>query len=399
MSLNFGPTLLAIPGPSIMPERVLRAMHRASPNIYEGELIDLTDTLFPDLQTVAQTKNDVAIYIANGHGAWEAAIKNTLVAGDKVLVLSTGRFAIGWAELADTHGIDVQLLDFGMQGDADPAQVEAALRADTKGEIKALLTVQTDTSSSVINDIPMLREAINNAGHDCLFMVDCIASLGCDRFEMDAWGVDVMVAACQKGLMTPAGLAFVYYNEKGEEARKRAKPGYYWDWIPRTRGDMFYQQFAGTAPTHHLFGLREALDILVHEEGIENVWARHKTIATAYWAAVDAWGEGGEMHHNIPTKEKRSTAVSTIATGTGDAKRLRQWTEHKAGMTLGIGLGFGEVDSDDYDRHFRIGHMGHQNVPMAMGVIGAIECGLKALNIPHGEGAASAAAAVIAAVG
>ena len=396
MSLKFGPTLLAIPGPSVMPERVLRAMHRASPNIYEGELIEMVDTLYPDLKTVAQTKGQVALYIANGHGAWEAALKNTICLGDKVLVLKTGRFAAGWGELAETHGIEVQALDFGMQGDADPDKLEQVLRADTEKSIKAVLTVQADTASSVINDIPKLREAIDRSGHDAMFMVDCIASLGCDRFLMDEWGVDLMVAGCQKGLMTPAGMSFVYFNDRAKEARKRANPGHYWDWVPRTAGDIFYQKFAGTAPTHHLYGLHEALDILVHEEGIENAWTRHNTIAKAVWAAVDAWGTSGSLCHNIEEADKRTVAVSTIATAPDDATRLRKWTEQEAGLTLGIGLGFGEPGSDEWNRRFRIGHMGHQNVPMTMGVLGTIDSGLKALGIDHGDGALSAAATVLA---
>ncbi len=395
MSLKYGPSVMAIPGPSVMPERVLRAMHRSSPNIYEGELIELTDTLFPDLKTVVGTKFDAAIYIANGHGVWEGVIKNTLNAGDKALVISTGRFAMGWAELAATHDIDVQILEFGMQGHAEADKLEEILRQDAKGEIKAVLTVQADTASSVINNIQNLRAAIDNAKHDALFMVDCIASLACDHYEMDKWGVDVTVAACQKGLMTPPGLGFIFYNDKAELAQKRTSPGFYWDWLPRSRPDMFYQQFAGTAPTHHLYGLREALDMLVHEEGLDNAWARHKTIAAAVWAAIDAWGENGDIRLNIPHSEHRTTAVTTVATGKGDAKRIRQWCEDEAGMTLGIGLGFEVAGPNEYDRHFRIGHMGHQNAPMIMGILGTLDCALKALDIPHGGGALTAASSVL----
>ena len=396
MSLNFGPTQLAIPGPSVMPERVLRAMHRPSPNIYEGELIELTDTLFPDLRTVAQTTGDVAIYIANGHGAWEAAVKNTLVAGDRVVVLGTGRFGVGWGELAQSHGIDVHLLDFGMHSDADVDQLHNVLAADKAGEIRAVLTVQADTATSVLNDIQAIRRCMDNADHSALLMVDCIASLGCDEFRMDDWGVDVMVAGCQKGLMTPAGISFVYFNERAKEARKRAEPGFYWNWVDRTEGPIFYQKFGGTAPTHHLYGLREALNILVKEEGMENAWARHRTLANAIWSALDAWGNGGALHHNIEEHAKRTTAVSTVTTGPEDAARLRQWTETEAGLTLGIGLGFGEPGSPDWRRRFRIGHMGHQNVPMTMGVLGTIDAGLKALGIAHGDGALEAASRVIA---
>ena len=396
MSLNFGPKILAIPGPSVMPERVLSAMHRPSLNIYEGELIEITESIYPDLLTVAQTKGQVAIYIANGHGAWEAALRNMFVEGDKILILTTGRFAANWGILAESIAIDVQVLNFGMQGDADPAKVAEILNADKNHTIKAVLTVQTDTASSVRNDVPALSKSIKETGHPALFMVDCIASLGCDEFRMDEWQVDVMIAACQKGLMTPAGISFVYFNDKAAEARKRAKPGQYWDWTLRGKSEQYYQKFCGTAPTQHIFGLREALNILVHEEGVEAVWKRHETISTAYWAAIKAWGEAGELVHNISDPSKRSRAVSTVTTGEGDAANIRKWTEQNAGVTLGIGLGFGEYGTSEFNRRFRIGHMGHQNIHMVMGVIGAIDCALKALNIPHGDGAMVSASRVLA---
>ncbi len=393
MSLNFGRPLLSIPGPSIIPDRVLNAMHRPSPNIYEGPLVDMVDTLFPDLRAVAKTKHQVAIYIANGHGAWEAALKNTLNAGDKILVLGTGKFAITWAEMAESHGINTQVIDFGMQEDADPTILADALKADTKDEIKAVLTVQADTASSVINDIPALRKTINETSHNALFMVDCIASLGCDEFHMDDWGVDVMMTGCQKGLMTPAGISFVYFNDKASQARKRAQPGEYWDWVLRTQTDLFYRQFDGTAPTHHIYGLREALDMLVHEEGIEAAWARHKTIANAVWATIECWGKGTEISHNIKDKAKRSTAVSTLKTGDSEAPKIRKWCESNAGLTLGIPLGF---EGKDADCHLRIGHMGHLNPPMIMGTLGTMETAMKALDIPHGSGALSAASQILA---
>ena len=393
MSLNFGRPLLSIPGPSVIPDRVLNAMHRPSPNIYEGALVEMVDTIFPDLKTVARTKHRVAIYIANGHGAWEASLKNTLIADDKILVIGTGRFAITWAEMAESHGINAQIIDFGMYDDADPAAIAEILKADTKGEIKAVLTVQTDTASSVINDIPALRKAIDETGHEALFIVDCIASLACDEFHMDDWGVDVMMTGCQKGLMTPAGISFVYFNDKASKARERAKPGEYWDWVLRTESNIFYRQFDGTAPTHHLYGLREALDMLVHEEGIEAAWSRHKTIANAVWAAIDCWGQGTDIAHNIKDKAKRSTAVSVIKTGNDEAPKIREWCESKAGLTLGIPLGFEGADATS---HFRIGHMGHLNPPMIMGTLGTIETAMKALNIPHGEGALSAASTTLA---
>ena len=394
MSLNFGRVQLSIPGPSVMPDRVLAAMHRPSPNIYEGDLIKLTHSLFPDLKTVAQTKHSAAIYIANGHGAWEAAISNTCSRGDTILVLVTGRFGAGWAEMASELGVQTRILDFGMDADADPAVVTQTLKEDVDHVIKAVFTVQTDTASSVKNDIKALRKAIDEANHPALFFVDCIASLGCDKFEMDAWGVDVMVTGCQKGLMTPAGMSFVFFNDKSHVTHQRANlKTPYWDWEPRANPEVFYQHFCGTAPTHHLYGLREALNILVHEEGIEAAWARHMTMSRAVWAAVEAWGC---LAVHIKEPSKRSQAVTTVLSKNDECGRLRHWCEHKAGLTLGIGLGLAEPGQESWDNVMRIGHMGHMNPVMLMGALGTIDAGLKAMRIPHGPDALNAASSEIA---
>lgn len=390
MSLNFGRPQLAIPGPSIIPDRVLAAMHKPSPNIYYGPLVDMVETLYPDLKTVAQTKHEMAIYIANGHGAWEAALKNTLTEGDKVLILGTGRFPLTWAEMAQSHGIQTEIIQYGMHDDADTVKVKEALSADKNGEIRAVLAVQTDTASSVKNNIPAIRTAIDETGHEALYMVDCIASLGCDEYRMDEWGVDVTITACQKGLMTPAGVSFVYFNDKAKEARKRVRPGEYWDWVLRTQSDIFYRQFDGTAPTQHLYGLREALDIMVHEEGIEACWKRHETLAKSVWAALDTWGA---LQANISDPSKRSTAVTTVKTAPGQATAIRQWCEQHAGLVLGIPLGF---EGEEADNYFRIGHMGHLNPPMMMGALATIETAMKALGIDHNDGALSKASQVLA---
>ena len=400
MSLNYGRHLMAIPGPSVIPDRVLNAMHQPSPNIYEGALVDLAHSLYPDLQTVARTKAEVAIYIANGHGAWEAAITNTLSRGNKVLVLGTGRFAIGWGEWGRTTGIEPTVINFGMSNPADPAKLEQALKADKNHEYKAVFVTQTDTASSVKNDIPALRKAIDASGHPALFMVDCIASLGCERFEMDEWGVDLMVSGCQKGLMTPPGLSFIFANERALEARKSADLATsYWDWVPRLNPEGIYQNFAGTSPTHHLFGLREALNMLVHEEGVEAAWARQKLFARAIWAAIEAWGaNGGDLKLNVSDPANRSHAVTCILTSNGNGTRIRQWCEETAGLTLGIGLGAAVPKSPEWHNNFRIGHMGHLNVPMVMGVLGTIDSALKALEIPHGNNALNAASQIISEV-
>ncbi len=392
MSLSFGRDLLAIPGPSVTPDRVLRAMHRAAPNIYEGELIALTERVIADLKRVARTAHPVAIYIGNGHAGWEAALANILAPGDLALVLATGRFAVGWAEMARRMGVAVEVMDFGFRAAADPGRVEARLRADPERRIKAVLTVQTDTASSVRNDIPGLRAALDAAGHPALLAVDCIACLACDEFEMDAWGVDVMVAACQKGLMTPPGLAFVWRGPKAEAARVDPRSSY-WDWGPRIAPDAYYQLFCGTAPTHHLYGLAEALTMILDEEGLERTWARHATFAKAVWAAVEAWGGRGALELNIAEPALRSHAVTTIRTGAGEATRLRRWCADAAGLTLGVGIA-GPVGRDD--SLFRIGHMGHLNPPMLLGALATIEAGLVACALPHDAGALEAAARAIA---
>ncbi|HBM57893.1 MAG TPA: alanine--glyoxylate aminotransferase family protein [Citreicella sp.] len=395
MSLAHGRPYLAIPGPSVMPDAVLRAMHRASPNIYEGALVEMVADLIPDLQYVAQTTARVAIYICNGHGAWEAALANVAEEGDVVLVPATGRFGHGWAEMARGLGIETQVIDFGTKSTFDPAQVAAALEADKAHRIKAVLATHVDTASSVRNDIAALGAAMRATGHPALLMADCVASLGVDEFRMDDWGVDVMVTGSQKGLMVPPGLGFVYFNDRAAARRTELRRvSRYWDWTPRGKPDFFYEYFGGTAPTHHLYGLRAALD-MIREEGLEQVWSRHATLARAIWAAVEVWGQGGPMTLNITDPSLRSHAVTALRLGAPHGTRLREWTAAQTGVTLGIGLGMTEPDDPKGTGFFRLGHMGHVNAHMILGLLGVVESGLRALDIPHGKGALGAAAEVI----
>ncbi|QDY69685.1 pyridoxal-phosphate-dependent aminotransferase family protein [Qingshengfaniella alkalisoli] len=397
MSLAHGRHYLAIPGPSVMPDRVLQAMHRPAPNIYFGELADMTESIVTDLKTVAQTKHNVAIYICNGHGTWEASLANTVAPGERILVLATGRFGFGWAETAARMGIIVETIDFGKRSTLDPDRVRDALNADTEKQIKAILVTQVDTATSIRNDIAAVRAVVDDADHPALLMADCVASMGCDRFEMDAWGVDVAITASQKGLMTPPGLGFVFFNDKAEAVQKSLKvTSNYWDWQPRAYPEELYQYFHGTSPTHHIFGLRAALDILVHEEGMEAAWARHATLARAIWAACEAWGSTGSLELNVPNPALRSHAVTALRIGSPDGTRLRDWLSENAGVTLGIGLGMAAPGDDAWHGFFRIAHMGHVNAHMVLGVLGTIEAGFTALDIPHGKGALEAAAAICA---
>ncbi|WP_108458921.1 pyridoxal-phosphate-dependent aminotransferase family protein [Devosia naphthalenivorans] len=396
MPLATGRSYLAIPGPSVSPDRVLNAMHRTAPNIYEGEIIDVTRTVVADLKRVALTGQNVAIYIANGHGAWEAAICNMFSRGDRALLAATGRFGFGWAETARKMGIEVDILDFGKSGPADPARIAEALRADTDHEIRAVLVTHVDTASSARNDIAAIRAAIDSAGHPALLAVDAIASLGCDELRMDEWGIDVIIGASQKGLMIPPGLGFIWFSDKALAVSQQSglvTP--YWDWKPRAVGAEFWQYFGGTAPTHHLYGLREALTMILDEEGLENTWDRHRRLANAIWAAFDAWGKGTGIALNIPDPSARGWSVTAATIPNGGAGALRKWLETEAGVTLGIGLGMAQPTEPSYADFLRVAHMGHVNAHMTLGVLATMEAGMQALGIPHGPGALEAAAAAI----
>ena len=396
MNLSYGRPYLAIPGPSVMPDRVLAAMHRASPNIYGGSLHDMVETIWPDLKNVAGTAANVALYIGNGHASWEAANANLFSRGDKALVLATGNFGHGWARSVRAMGVEVDVLDFGTASSVDLGQFEAALRADGAHKLRAVLVTQVDTASTIKNDIAALRRVMDLVGHPALLAVDCIASLGCDEYRMDDWGVDVTVAASQKGLMTPPGLGFVWFSDKaravcaGSDLRTP-----YWDWTPRAGAAEFWQLFNGTAPTHHLFGLREALD-MINEEGLENIWARHTVLARSVWAAFDAWGAGNPaIGLNVANPALRGHSVTAARMGAPHATRLRDWTDFKAGVTLGIGLGMAEPHEPAYHGFLRVAHMGHVNAHMTLGALAVMEAGMVALGIDHRPGALAAAARIV----
>ncbi len=379
MTLRAGREFLAIPGPTTVPDEVLRAMHRPAVDIYAGPLLALTDSLHRDIARVFNTTGRAYIYISNGHGAWEASLTNVLSKGDRILVLESGRFAVGWGESARRMGVDVEILKGDLRRAVRPEEVEARLKADKNGSIKAILVVQIDTASGVVNDIAAISQARRAAGHDALLMVDAVASLGCMPFHMDAWGVDVAMAGSQKGLMTPPGLGFVAANDRARAAHRSAglrTP--YWDWTER-EGDAHYQKFAGTPPEHMLFGLRQALDLLF-EEGMENAFRRHHLLAEATRRAIGVWSEGQALTFNIIAPEERSDTVSVVRTPGLDPDALRSWCRDNCGVVLGHGIG------DLSGKAFRIAHMGHVNAPMILGTLGVVEMALGAMGIPHGSG-------------
>lgn len=388
MSVRAGREFLAIPGPTTVPDEVLRAMHRPAVDIYSGPLLELTDTLLRDVARVFNTTGRAYIYISNGHGAWEAALTNVLSRGDRILVLESGRFAIGWGDSARRMGVEVEVLKGDMRRAVRPAEVEARLKADRKangsGTIKAVLVAQIDTASGVVNDIAAIGQAIRAAGHDALLMVDAVASLGCMPFDMDAWGVDVAMSGSQKGLMAPPGLGFVAANDRAREVHRKAglrTP--YWDWTDR-EGDLHYQKYAGTPPEHLLFGLRKALDLLF-EEGLDNVFRRHRLLAEAVRRAVGVWAEGQAIGFNIVEPGERCDTVTTVLLNGRDPEALRAYCNDKCGVILGHGIG--ELSG----KAFRVAHMGHVNAPMILGTLSVIEMALGALDIPHGRGGTQAA--------
>jgi alanine-glyoxylate transaminase/serine-glyoxylate transaminase/serine-pyruvate transaminase len=385
MTVRSGREFLSIPGPTTVPDEVLNAMHRPAVDIYSGPLEGITRSCLDDLRRVFQTKGRTYIYIANGHGAWEAALSNTLTRGDKILVLESGQFATAWGEMAKMLGLEVEVLPGDWRRAVDPAKLEARLRDDAAREIKAVLVVQVDTASSVVNDIPALRKAIEAAGHPALYMVDAIASLATMPFEMDDWGVDLAVTGSQKGLMTPPGLSFVAAGARAVAAHQGAGlRTAYWDWTAR-EGEEHYRKYCGTPPEHLLFGLRKALDMLF-EEGLDNVFERHRILAETVRRAVAVWAEGGAIDLNITEPAERSDSVTTLIFNDGRNPRpLLDYCNQKCGVVLGIGIGASS------GKAIRIAHMGHVNAPMVLGTLGGLEAGLIALDIPHGPGALRAA--------
>lgn len=384
MTLRNGKEFLMIPGPTNVPDEVLRAMHRPAVDIYEGPLLETTDVCLNGLKALFRTEHQAYIYAANGHGAWDAALTNTLNRGDKVLILESGRFALGWGEAGGIAGLETEVLAGDWKKAVDPAAVEERLRQDDQGEIKAVLVVQVDTASGAWNDIKAIRKAMDAANHGALLMVDTIASLGCMPFEMDAWGVDVALTGSQKGLMTPPGLSFVAAGPKAVKAHETADlRTNYMDWTFRN-GPEHYQKYCGTPPEHLLFGFRAALD-LIEAEGLDNVWRRHALLAEATRRAVTVWAEGGALEFNIGAPENRSDSVTVVRLNDHDPAALRSFTKEVCGVTIGGTIGALSGQG------IRIAHMGHCNGVMVLGTLSAIELGLAKLGIPHKPGGVQAA--------
>jgi alanine-glyoxylate transaminase/serine-glyoxylate transaminase/serine-pyruvate transaminase len=394
MTVQRGWNFLQTPGPTNIPNRVLNAMHRPAVEFLGPDFMTFAQQLFVDLKTIFKTETGHPfVYAANGHGAWEAGITNVLAPGDKVLVPETGRFAHSWTYMAEKLKIDCEMLESDWRTAFDPAAVAARLADDTAHEIKAVLLVHTDTATGITSDVAGVRKAMDDAGHPALLMVDTIASLMTTDYRMDEWGVDVTVAAGQKGLMLPPGLGFCAVSEKALAVSdaNTAMPRSYWDWRDRLDPKVFYKAFCGTAPEHLLFGLGAAIEML-QEEGYDAVFARHHRLSRATHAAVDTWSQAGGVELFARNPDDRSNSVTPILVDPAhDPMKLRVICRERFNMGLGNGMGKYEKEM------FRIGHMGDLNEAMVFGTLGAVEAGLKLAGIPYAPGGVNAAIDVLTA--
>jgi alanine-glyoxylate transaminase/serine-glyoxylate transaminase/serine-pyruvate transaminase len=387
MSHRAGRHFLQIPGPTNVPDRVLRAIDMPTMDHRGPDFAALGHEVLGGLKEVFKTAQPVVIYPASGTGAWEAALVNTLSPGDKVLMFETGHFATLWHRMASRLGLQVELVGTDWRRGADPAIVEAKLREDKTKTIKAVCVVHNETSTGATSRIGAIRKSIDAAGHPALYLVDTISSLASIDYRHDEWGVDVTVAGSQKGLMLPPGLSFNCISEKAQQASKNAKlPRSYWSWDEMLANNKT-GYFPYTPATNLLYGLREALRML-REEGLENVFARHDRHAEATRRAVRAWGL--EVLCAVP--EEYSSSLTAVMTPAGhDADQLRKKILEAFDMSLGTGLGklAGKV--------FRIGHLGDFNDLTLMGTLAGVEMGLELAAVPHRKGGAQAAMELLAA--
>ena len=386
MRLNSHPSgrhFLQIPGPSNVPDRVLRAIDHPTIDHRGPEFNALAKKVLRSIRQIFQTRQPVVIFPSSGTGAWEAALVNTLSPGDKVLMWETGHFASLWQRMAERLGLDPEFLGGDWRLPVDPAAIEARLRADTGHAIKAVCVVHNETSTGVVSDVPAVRRALDAARHPALLMVDTISSIGSLDYRHDAWGVDVTVGGSQKGLMMPSGLSFNAVSEKAVAAGKAARlPRSYWSWEEMLASNA-NGWFPYTPATNLLYGLNEACDMLL-EEGLDAVFARHARHAEATRLAARAWDI--EILCRDP-KAYSNTVTALVMPEGHDADAFRRIVLENFNMSLGQGL------SKVSGKVFRIGHLGDFNDLTLLGTLSGVEMGLGLSGVPHRAGGAQAALA------
>lgn len=373
------------PGPTNIPERVLRAMNRAVIDYNSDEFKSVFLECQEALRRIFKTRHAVLTYTASGHGAWEAALVNVTSPGDTILVIGTGFFATKWAGFAEGLGLKVKMEDCDHRSGPDARALERTLGADKSHTIKAVLLVHNETSTGVASRCSEIRAAIDAARHPALFLIDAISSLACFDVRMDDWKADVVVGGSQKGLMMPVGLSFTGISEKAIAASRRASmPRSYWDWRRLITG-MQQTSFHGTQPVNLIFGLHEAIK-MIEEESLECVFARHHRIAEATRRAVGVWKKSGGPQSFALNPLMLSDTVTTVLMPSGhDADAVRKVCHDRFNVALAPGLG------DLKGRVFRIGHIGDVSEAMVLGTIAATEMALDICGVPHGEGGITAA--------
>ena len=379
--IHTGRHFLQIPGPTNVPDRVLRAIDRPVIDHRGPEFAKLGMEVLENIRPIFQTTGPVIIYPGSGTGAWEAAIVNTLSPGDRVLMFETGHFSLLWRQLAERFGIDVEYVPGNWRSGASAAELESRLASDQQHNFKAVMVVHNETSTGVTSRISEVRRAMNNVHHPALLIVDTISSLASTEYRHDEWEVDVTIAGSQKGLMLPPGISFNAISEKAIAANKRAKlPRSYWDWQEMLKPNQT-GFFPFTPATNMLYGLREAL-LMLQEEGLPNVFRRHDRHAEAARAAVRAW----DLEIVCENRREYSSSVTVAFMPKGhDADQLRNVILENFDMSIGAGL------SKLTGKVFRIGHLGSFNDLMLAGTLSGIEMGLRLTGVPHKEGGVTAA--------
>jgi alanine-glyoxylate transaminase / serine-glyoxylate transaminase / serine-pyruvate transaminase len=389
MSKPRGRHFFANPGPTNIPDSVLRAMDRGSIDFNDPDFVGVYEAAFEGVKRVLRTDQHLFMYNASGHGAWEASLTNLLSPGDTVLVLESGYFSEEWAAMARSHGLEVRVVEADWRRGVDIADVRRVLAADTAHVIKAVCVVHNETATGMMLPLPAIREAIDATRHPALFLVDTISSLGSLEFRMDDWKVDCVVGGSQKGLMLPTGMSFTGVSDKAMEAHARAKlHRFYFDWT--MMANRAQKSFIGTIPVNIFYGLRESIR-LIDEEGLDNVTARHSRLAEATRRCVKVWAANNGPQLFCLTPDRYSDSVTAILMPEGfNGDALRKTVRDRFNVSLGGGLGKlgGKI--------FRIGHLGDLNEPMLLGALTAIEMALRIDGIPHGRGGVEAAMAFLA---
>ncbi len=383
-----GRHFFANPGPTNMPDSVLRAMDRNSIDFNDPEFVEVYDAAVAGVRRVLRTTQHLFMYNASGHGAWEASLTNLLSPGDRIIVLESGYFSDEWANMARAHGLDVQSIAADWRRGVDIGAVRDALAADKAHAVKAVCAVHNETATGMKLPLEEIRVAIDDTGHPALFLVDTISSLGSLDFRMDEWKIDCVVGGSQKGLMLPTGMSFTGVSDKGMRAHADARlKRFYFDWTLMQQRPQ--KSFIGTLPVNIFYGLRESIR-LIEEEGLENVFARHRRLAEATRRAVKVWAGNNGPQLFCANPSRYSDSVTAVLMPEGyEAEAIRRCTRERFNVSLGGGLGKlnGKI--------FRIGHLGDLNEPMLLGALTAVEMAMRIERVPHANGGVEAAMAYL----